>query len=237
MDPLIDKLSANAYPGRGIACVRTAREGVSVVYFVTGRSEASKRRTMRGEEGMGLLVVPSREAAADDALRHYAAAVAAGEWLVVGNGAQVRMVADRLTAGQAPTVALDGLEHEPDDPIFTDRITAVVSRPRGDLIVLGAARRGDGSSGSSTILTWTVRDLEKGEGVLLTTYASDGHTIGRGSFHEVTSPVLDQNDLLDEVWSALRPDYRVAAAVIDTANEPEGALIRNAESAKDEVIA
>ena len=73
-----------------------------------------------------------------DPLRHYIAATASPDWLVFGNGAQVSTVAERLAGGEQPSVALDGLEHEPDGPIFTDRITAVMQRPAGRLAVLGS---------------------------------------------------------------------------------------------------
>lgn len=225
MDDLGDALAANRYPGRGLACVGT-RDGVLVAYFVTGRSPASRELEIRRDPDGDLIVAPLGPAG-DDPLRHYAAATMSPEWLVCGNGLQVATVMDKLAAGRDPAVALDGLEHEPDEPIFTDRITIVVSRPAGHCSVLGVARRSTGQRTRSDVLTLTARDLAAGDGVLLTTYLSDGTTIHGGRPFLEVACAGDAAGLLDTVWSALDPAYRVAVAVIDPARSLDDALIRN----------
>jgi hypothetical protein len=69
---------------------------------------------------------------AHDALRHYDAVGSDSRWTVLGNGEQVATVFDRLSSGQPPSIALDGLRHEPDPPICTPRITGqdVSTAPR-----------------------------------------------------------------------------------------------------------
>lgn len=197
-------------------------------YFVTGRSEASREREIRLTDG-GELAVAAKGETGFDPLRHYIAATASPDWLVFGNGAQVSTVAERLGRGEQPAAALDDLEHEPDGPIYTDRITAVMRRTGGDVAVLGAARRSLASASRSDIVTMTVRDLQPGKGVLLTTYHSDGVTISGGQpFIAVSVSAGDGAGLLDEMWSALNPDYRVAAMVLAVAAGVDGALIRNA---------
>jgi IMP cyclohydrolase len=62
---------------------------------------------------------------------------------VFGNGEQVGEVAIRLAKGLPPAVALADLSYEPDPPIYTPRITAVVDRGQGHAW-LGAARRSGG---------------------------------------------------------------------------------------------
>lgn len=223
---LSEALEANPYPGRGILCARTADGTVVGGYFVTGRSEASREREIRCTDS-GELAVVARGDVDFDPLRHYIAVTASPEWLVIGNGAQVSTVAERLAGGEQPAVALDGLEHEPDGPIFTDRITAVMQRPGGRLAVMGAARKSAAARSASNIVVMTVRDLEPGEGVLLTTYRSDGQVIEGGEFAEVSVAAKDGAELLDEVWSSLNPSYRVAAVVLRVDEEARGALIRN----------
>jgi IMP cyclohydrolase len=220
-------LAANAYPGRGILCVRIGDGTVVGAYFVTGRSEASREREIR-PTGTGELAVVAKSDVEFDPLRHYIAATASPEWLVFGNGAQVSSVAARLADGERPAVALDNLEHEPDGPIFTDRITAIMQRPLGGLAVFGAARRSNAARSSSNIITMTVRDLEPGEAVLLTTYRSDGQVIEGGQpFIETSCAAQSGADLLDEIWSSLNPAYRVAVIVLPVASETGSALIRN----------
>lgn len=220
-------LAANPYPGRGIICARTGDGNVVGGYFVTGRSDASREREIRLIDG-GELAVAARSDVGFDPLRHYVAATSSPDWLVFGNGAQVSTVAERLAAGEPPSVALDNLEHEPDEPIYTDRITAIMQRPSGLLAVLGAARRSTAARSNSNIVTMTVRDMEPGEAVLLTTYFSDGKIINGGQpFIEASSSAYEGEDLLDEIWSSLNPAYRVAAMVIPIAEGIESALVRN----------
>lgn len=221
-------LEANPYPGRGILVARTGDGTLAGGYFVTGRSEASREREIRCTD-TGELAVVAKGDVDFDPLRHYIAATASADWLVFGNGAQVSQVAERLAGGEPPQAAMDGLEHEPDGPIFTDRITAVMRRPAGDLGVLGIARRSGAARANTNIVCMTVRDLGPGEGVLQTTYLSDGQTIEGGLlFPEVTLSAGSCPELLDEMWSSLNPAYRVAAVALPVAEEVAAALIRNA---------
>ncbi|MFD7864039.1 IMP cyclohydrolase [Streptomyces sp. NPDC057682] len=225
MTDLTDLLSANPYPGRGVLCARTRSGAVLGAYFLTGRSAASKDRALRvnGDE----LTVGPVAPVEHDPLRHYAAALHTADWLVFGNGEQVAQVAGRLDKDIAPAESLGGLEYEPDPPIRTSRITALLSRDGGRTAVFGAARPSRGSRTSSNVMTLTVRDLEPGEAVLLTTYRSDGSTVAvAGPFDETTVAAHDGPELLDEIWSALNPAYRVAAVVLDPERGPASALRR-----------
>jgi len=222
MIDLSDLLSGNPYPGRGVLCARTLSGAYAGGYFLTGRSAASRDRALR-VDGDELLVGPTA-VAEHDPLRHYVAATVTPEWLVLGNGEQVSQVTARLLAGAAATVALGGLEYEPDPPIRTSRITALVSR-EGSVAVLGAARPSSGSRHAANVMTLTVRDLEPGEGILLTTYRSDGTEVATAApFDEVSVTAQDNLQLLEQIWSALNPAYRVAAAVLDPATGPRSLL-------------
>jgi IMP cyclohydrolase len=224
MDDLTAVLAANPYPGRGLVYAGTPA-GPLVAYFVTGRSLASREREIKLAGG-AIVVAPLGEGA-NDPLRHYAAARASAAWLVCGNGRQVDTVLERLENGAAPAVALADLEHEPDDPIFTDRITLVVSR-RDSTGVFGVARRSIGGRDTSDILTMTVRKPSPGDAVLLTTYWSDGRTIEGGRpFIETATGAADVPGLLGNVWSSLGKDYRVAAMGVDPAKTLADALIEN----------
>lgn len=226
MTVLTDLLSSNPYPGRGVLCARTHSGAVLGGYFLTGRSAASKDRALR-KDGDELVVGPVAPTE-HDPLRHYAAALHTPDWLVFGNGEQVAQVTGRLRTGSSATEALGGLEYEPDPPIRTSRITALLSRDGGRTAVLGAARPSRGSRLSTNVMTLTVQDLEPGEGVLLTTYRSDGRTVDVAApFDEITVTAQDGPGLLDEIWAALNPDFRVAAAVLDPAQGPASAIQRS----------
>lgn len=225
MTGLSTYLSGNRYPGRGVLYARTLSGDNLGAYFLTGRSPASRNRTLHiiGDE---LVVGPSTETG-HDPLRHYTAAETAGDWFVFGNGEQVSQVADRLREGAPAQLALGDLEYEPDPPIFTSRITALLSRDGGRTAVLGAARRSRGGRVPADVMTLTVRDLAPGDAVLLTTYDSDGETVGVAApFVECTTAAADATELLDEVWSALTPELRIAAAVLDPRLGAGGAQLR-----------
>ena len=213
MDLLKDTLADNHYPGRGVLWCRTGDGTTLGAYFLTGRSPASKARTLHRTPAGELIVAPS-DAREHDHLRHYVAARQTGNRLVFGNGEQVATVSDRLTSGQAPLLALDGLDYEPDPPIFTPRLTVIADTLPGGGAWFGAARRSTGDRTATNRLTLHVSDLAPGEAVLMTTYQSDGQEIATGSpFLEVRTPAGTPRDLLEELWSALRPELRIAAAV------------------------
>lgn len=220
-------LTSNPYPGRGLLCARTRSGAVRGGYFLTGRSAASKDRALRVDGG-GLVAGPITHAE-HDPLRYYTAALSTDDWLVFGNGEQVARVTERLRKGASAVDSLGGLEYEPDPPIRTSRITALLSRDGGRTAVLGAARPSRGSRLPANIMTRTVQDLEPGEAVLMTTYDSDGQTVLTAPpFEETTITAHDGTDLLEEIWSALNPKFRIAAAVPDPVQGPAGAILHSA---------
>ncbi|WP_344530849.1 IMP cyclohydrolase [Streptomyces albiaxialis] len=259
MESVHEVVAGNPYPGRGVVWARTLDGALCGGYFLTGRSPASRTRTVRRGDGE-LIVAPTAAPAAPagpggpgapgapgvpgvpgapahDPLRHYVAARERDGWLVFGNGEQVATVSDRLRRGHAPAEALSGLEYEPDPPIFTPRITVVAdvrddagddarddTRP-GREAWFGAARRGRGGRTAADVLTLAVRDLEPGDAVLMTTYRSDGRTVATGEpYHEVRTEAAGRDGLLEELWSALDPRLRVAAAVFEPHRTAEAAV-------------
>ncbi|MGN5636847.1 IMP cyclohydrolase [Streptomyces sp. AC154] len=142
---LNNTLADNHYPGRGVLWCRTGDGDTLGGYFLTGRSPASQARTLHRTPGGALIVAPS-ESREHDHLRHCVAARQSGQWLVFGNGEQVATVADRLGSGESPAPALDGLDYEPNPPIFTPRLTVVAYGQDGGRAWLGAARRSSGEA-------------------------------------------------------------------------------------------
>lgn len=213
MQRLSQTLTGNSYPGRGVLWCRTIDGSALGAYLLTGRSAASQARTLHRTADGELIVAPSQPGEHDH-LRHYVAARQVGAQVVFGNGEQVSTVADRLASGQAPLLALDGLDYEPDPLIFTPRLTVVAERADGGRAWFGAARHSVGTRAATNRLTLHVSDLAPGEGVLMTTYRTNEDGIATGlPFTEVTSTARNRTDLLDELWSSLPPDLRIAAAV------------------------
>ena len=152
MNRLNEVLAGNHYPGRGVLWCRTGDGSTLGGYFLTGRSLASRSRTLRRASEGDLIVAPS-DSREHDHLRHYVAARQSGDWLVFGNGEQVATVAGRLGSGQPPAVALEGLDYEPDPPIFTPRLTVIADGRDGGRTWFGAARRSSGDRTATNRLT------------------------------------------------------------------------------------
>jgi IMP cyclohydrolase len=209
---LLEHLHQNAYPGRGIVWSRLPNGSWCAAYLLTGRSEASRRREIRLGEHGDLEVVPT-DAVQEDDLRHYAAAVETDTWLVCGNGRQVATVRDRLVGGAPPVDALQDLEYEPDPPILTARITAIVRRTDPSRAWFGVARRPLSQRTAGVVVTMTVRDLAPGDAVLVTTYRSDGTTVDPAEVYlEGSTDAANPAELTDQLWAALAPERRVAVA-------------------------
>lgn len=122
-------------------------------------------------------------------------------------------MAGRLASGRDPLLALEGLDYEPDPPIFTPRLTVIADNREGGEAWFGAARRSTGDRSATNRLTLHVSALAPGEGVLMTTYHSDGQEIATGApFLEIRTTAETRGDLLDELWAALSPQLRIAAA-------------------------
>jgi IMP cyclohydrolase len=229
VDALGDVLRGNRYPGRGVLWCRTGDGKPAGGYFLTGRSAASKARALRLTPEGHLAVGPAGDTPGHDSLRHYVAARRVGGGRVVfGNGDQVDTVADRLEAGQGAADALGGLDYEPDPPIFTPRLTVVADTHPAGPAWFGAARHSASGRTATDRLTLRVSGLEPGEGVLMTTYRSDGTEIATGPpFTEVRVTAPNRAELLDIVWSSLAPELRVAAAAF-APEDLAGAAVRHA---------
>ncbi|MFF5372463.1 IMP cyclohydrolase [Streptomyces sp. NPDC013187] len=210
MTTILEALRDNPYPGRLILLARTLNEELTAGYALTGRSEASRARRLEHTTSGELNVVPVG-ATGHDSLRHYSAATADERWAVYGNGEQVTEVAARLAKGLAPGSALEDLSYEPDPPIYTPRITAVVDRV-GQRSWFGAARRPEGERESADTTVVALGNLAPGQAVVLSTYQSDGDTISTARRHlEVSTDAQDADALLEGLWAALDPRFVVAA--------------------------
>ncbi|WP_127356321.1 hypothetical protein [Actinacidiphila soli] len=117
------------------------------------------------------------------------------------------------------------VEYEPDPPIFAPRITVAADlRSPGDAW-FGAARRSLTGRITTNVLTLAVRDLGPGQTVLMTTYRSDGHHVTTGEpFIEAHTEAADRHELLEELWGALAPEFRVAVATFEPGHLPDAAI-------------
>ena len=201
-----------AYPGRGIAVHRHHDGRVEWLYFLTGRSDASRQRTLEATADR-VTVVPTGDGAHDE-LRQYACVRALGPTLVIGNGDHVDDLADDLLDGRAVADLAVAIEPEPDPPINTARIAVVATgnatgtEELAPVLVL-ASRSSD--HGTERLLEAV--ELDPGAGLII-------HTYGGGTDDVTTDATIHRfdaggpgTDVAGRLWHALDPALRVAVAV------------------------
>jgi len=224
-DALEAVLSDRPYPGRVIIVARTAA-GIVAAYAATGRSEASRQRRIRLTDAADLLVEPT-VGDASDPLRHYRAVRRVDGYFVLGNGSQVDPVADRIAAGAVPSVSLEDLEYEPDPPIFTPRITAVIGDD--DTVWLGAAHRGSADRASADTIVTRAGALEVGDGLLLSTYRGPvAEPVTNRVPVPITTTAATHAELARQLWDGLYAERRVLSAGFEPKDHLADPILINA---------
>jgi IMP cyclohydrolase len=200
-------LSEAPYPGRGILICRTKNDGLCAIYWLSGRSEASRHRSLV-QDGINLLAV-SLDGASDDPLRHYRAAHHGRRYDVIGNGDHVDEIAGALHRGELPASAINRLTPEPDS-LGTPRIVSVVDRSTEGVIV-GAARPNPSGEGIEHALLHA-ECISEGTGILVATYKGNPTNPSSWATPTWTDVSKGLGEILHSVWEAIPPSFRVAIA-------------------------
>lgn len=219
MPTLTTELASRAYPGRVCVIARMPDADIRFVYALTGRSEASRSRSL-AVDATQVTVVDTRASGAHDDLRHYVAALNGGAWVVVGNGDHVEPLAGALRLSDAATetqveAAWRPHTFEPDPPIYTPRIWvgASAAGAADEALWAGAVVRAD--DGTPVHRLWRLDGLRPGQAALLTTYAGDlDEPTPSGQLVHVTTDADAGDALIDEVWDALDRRLRIAALML-----------------------
>jgi IMP cyclohydrolase len=209
-------LHARPYPGRGVLAARTAGGQRCIVYFLTGRSPASRQREIVVLPDGDVAVRSTAGGQPTDALRHYVAAARRERVVVVGNGSQVSLRAEALAAGTGPLDAWTEHSYEPDEPIFTPRVWVTTTTEFGGSSLIGYASRSQRAEGDADRVIWAPGEIAPGDGTLMSTYDGSAERVRTARLPEdVHTGAGSVSELLAEVWAALDPDLRVAALALD----------------------
>jgi len=226
-----ERLAQCAYPGRGLVVGRDAAGGWVQLYWLMGRSPGSRNRVLQAQ-GAALRTRP-REAAAgvgDAALTLYEAMLELPGRYIVGNGDQVRGVAETLAAGGSFEAALACREREPDAPNYTPRISALLALESAPVLALSILRANPADPRRTDRITWRPAPPPPGLGLGLTTYRGDGDPLPPFRGDPLWLPCGGTPEhLLDRYWEALDGENRVALAVkhIPGAGGPGQIVLRN----------
>jgi IMP cyclohydrolase len=205
----VEGFPTDRYTGRGLIVGRSADgESWLQIYWLSGRSENSRNRVLVEEEGQIRTVTADSSKQVDGTYTLYTALCSVEGTHIVGNGDQVTTVAEALAAGGSFEQALRTRSVEEDPPIWTPRITAILSG--NDLRFSKIARNGHAF--------FEAAPLELGDGLCMHTYTGDGDPIRRyhGDPYRVR---LDGSaeELAKSSWKMLDPILKVALAVKEIA--------------------
>jgi IMP cyclohydrolase len=205
----VEGFPTDRYSGRGLIAGRAA-DGASwlQLYWLSGRSENSRNRVLIEEEGQIRTATADRSKQVDGTFTLYTALCSLDGSHIVGNGDQVETVVEALAVGGSFEQALRTRSVEDDPPIWTPRITAIVS---GDELRLSKI----GKTGHAFL---EATSLEPGQGLCLHTYRGDGNPIL--PFAEDPYPVRlegSAEELARSSWQKLDPELRVSLVVKEIA--------------------
>lgn len=207
-----ERLSGNAYPGRGIVLGLSADGSRAVTaYFIMGRSANSRNRVFTLRDG-ALYTEPFDASKVEDpSLIIYAALRKLGNRLIVTNGDQTDTVYEGLAAGKSFPEALEARCFEPDAPNLTPRISGLYTleaeKPRYELSILKSIDP-EGSDCARYTFSYPAKP---GLGHFIHTYVRDGKPLP--SFQGEPERVALGNDIeafTAQLWNSLNEENRIS---------------------------
>lgn len=160
-------LSAVDYPGRIILAGCDSCRRPVLAYALTGRSRSSMNRMLVSREDGIRTEALDGECMGNPLLTIYRAVAKSGSRIICSNGLHTETIIESLAGGQSLSDALSRMEAEPDPPIWTPRIAAVVEEDGSCSISIA---RKDGGDDVRLLYSY---DPEPGWGHMIHTYAGD----------------------------------------------------------------
>jgi IMP cyclohydrolase len=215
----IDEIGAllkdNTYPGRGIV-IGKSEDGKKAVfaYFIMGRSENSRNRVFKEEDG-DLFTEPFDYSKVEDpSLIIYAAVRNYENKMVVTNGDQTDTIYEFLKAGKCFKQALKTREFEPDFPNFTPRISGMLTFGENDFKYQMSILKSADEKGSACNRYFYEYTPLNGLGHFIHTYVCDGNPIPtfQGEPERVKIP-NNIDDFTNEIWTNLNENNKISLYV------------------------
>lgn len=201
------------YPGRGIITGMTPSGNIALAYFIMGRSSSSKARIFERSGNELIIKLTKQDKNFDPSLilysplRIFAASDDRREdKIILTNGDQTDTIYNFLKDGKTFEDALRTRDYEPDEPHYTPRISAIISKSGFKQSILKRAGK-----------YFFEYKFEKGSGRLIHTY---DHDVTKDkilpSFSGEPREVKISDDIEEfssSLWQELGEDYRVALYV------------------------
>ncbi len=213
---IAQRLSSNAYPGRGIVIGKSA-DGKSAVtaYFIMGRSENSRNRVFV-EDGDGIRTQAFDPAKlSDPSLIIYAPVRVLGNKTIVTNGDQTDTIYELMDKQQTFEQSLRTREFEPDGPNYTPRISGIMHVENGSYnYAMSILKSNQGDPSSCNRYTFAYENPKAGEGRFIHTYMSDGNPLPSFEGEPELVGIDDDIDAFtDKIWNSLNEENKVSLFV------------------------
>ena len=209
------ELSQNSYPGRGIVIGKSEDGGKAVVaYFIMGRSVNSRNRVfeLSGEDMRTKAFDPALRS--DPSLVIYFPVRMCENGMIVTNGDQTDTIYEYLSEGKTFEDALRTRTFEPDPPLFTPRVSGLLSFANGDFTYkLSILKSTDGDDNYAQRQFFEY-DAKPGLGHFIHTYKCDGDPVP--SFEGEPTPITISGDIdsfTAALWENLNEDNKVSLFV------------------------
>lgn len=212
------KLSTNAYPGRGIVLGTSPDSNWLVqVYWIMGRSENSRNRIFVGEpNGFVRTKAYDESKLSDPSLIIYYPAKHLDRCHIISNGDQTDTVFAAMQKGKDMEYALQLREFEPDAPNFTPRITGIMDMLESHTVYRLSILKSFENNATLGCQRqfFSYEKALPGIGHCITTYAGDGDPLP--SFGGEPYPVEIQatpEATMEYFWGLLNPENRISLMV------------------------
>lgn len=215
IDKIGDLLATNTYPGRGIV-IGKSEDGkkAAFAYFIMGRSENSRNRVFKEDDGNVFTEPFDYSKVEDPSLIIYAAIRNYENKMIVTNGDQTDTIYEFLQKGKCFKHALKTREFEPDAPNFTPRISGILAFEENDFKYQMSILKSADEKGSACNRYFYEYTPLNGLGHFIHTYICDGNPIP--TFGGEPERVLIPNnidDFTNEIWTNLNENNKISLYV------------------------
>ena len=215
----IDEIGAllkdNTYPGRGIV-IGKSEDGKKAVfaYFIMGRSENSRNRVFKEDDGNVFTEPFDFSKVEDPSLIIYAAIRNHENKMIVTNGDQTDTIYEFLKDGKCFKKSLKTREFEPDFPNFTPRISGMLTFGENDFKYEMSILKSADEKGTACNRYFYEYAPLNGLGHFIHTYVCDGNPIPtfQGEPERVKIP-NNIDDFTNEIWTNLNENNKISLYV------------------------